>query len=283
MWRGTCVTAHFRMANNNNNEQLLLLQECVVRMSRLRHPNIVLFIGCCTTTQPLCVVTEYCQGPTLFDLLHQKQQQHQKIHKHKIGTSDHKTDDTKRNRTTTTTDGQCCSYQLTWRQRIRIAVDVAQGCTYMHSSQPLVMHRDLNSLNILLSEPVTHDTDIPNAKISYFGLSRFTKQCETVTAGWAGTLYWMAPEILSNSCCYNEKIDVYSFGIILYELLSLCLPYPDVHTLTNKHLAHQIVNNGLRPDMSKSLMLRCLSRTPQCRPAFGEVLYELRCIQADVA
>eukprot|EP00922_Rhytidocystis_sp_ex-Travisia-forbesii_P061262 GHVS01090831.1.p1 GENE.GHVS01090831.1~~GHVS01090831.1.p1 ORF type:complete len:389 (+),score=55.50 GHVS01090831.1:267-1433(+) len=249
-----------------------LLHECCV-MTRLRHPKVVLLMGC--STEPLCLVTEYCRGHSLFDVLHGNARQGSEVaHSVPVHTHDAAT---------------AVTTSLSWNQRIKIAVDIAQGCTYLHNSQPQIIHRDLKSSNILLVEPVRSAHDIPNAKISDFGLSRFTRQWEAPLTGWAGTMCWMAPEIL-NRRSYDEKVDVYSFGVVLYELLTSSVPYREL-TCTPQQLGQHIAE-GLRPDMSKipqdcpeklrSLMSRCLSGTPKCRPSFDEALHELRCVHISV-
>ena len=88
---------------------------------------------------PVCLVTEYCHNGNLFDLLHE-------------------TVDDKR--------GEHYAVQIPWQRRIRIALDVARGMNFLHTSTPVIIHRDLKSLNILINEKWT-------AKVSDFGLSRF--------------------------------------------------------------------------------------------------------------
>ncbi|CBZ53703.1 putative Tyrosine kinase-like (TKL) protein [Neospora caninum Liverpool] len=150
---------------------------------------------------------------------------------------------------------------LTWWQKAKIAFDVAKGCAYLHGSRPPIIHRDLKSLNILLTEKIVHRQQVPHAKVADFGLSRITTVAESTHAGEqhasadaysrplvanpaflpahasphghvaatsrtgiVGTYYWMAPEVIAAGT-YSEKIDVYSYGIVLYELLSESLPY----------------------------------------------------------
>ncbi|KEP66957.1 UNVERIFIED_CONTAM: protein kinase domain-containing protein [Hammondia hammondi] len=153
---------------------------------------------------------------------------------------------------------------LTWWQKAKIAFDVAKGCAYLHGSRPPIIHRDLKSLNILLTEKIVHRQQIPHAKVADFGLSRITTVVEnghrpaghaatsdpyprssfvadpcllprsslflghnmagTNRTGIVGTYYWMAPEVIAAGK-YSEKIDVYSYGVVLYELLSESLPY----------------------------------------------------------
>ncbi|CAA6672859.1 unnamed protein product [Spirodela intermedia] len=103
---------------------------------------------------------------------------------------------------------------LSWKIRLRIAVDVAQGLDYLHSfCKPAIVHRDVKSTNILLSEDLT-------AKLADFGLSRIfhDQRCYPSTA-IAGTPGYLDPEYYQTSEL-NEKTDVYSFGVVLLELIT---------------------------------------------------------------
>merc|ERR1719356_411204 len=91
------------------------------------------------------------------------------------------------------------------------------------------VHRDLKSLNLLLASPIVGNEDVPQVKVSDFGLSRACTAVEQtqnqafMTSG-AGTYHWMAPEVLDGNS-YDEKVDVYSYGICLYELIARRIPF----------------------------------------------------------
>ena len=150
-------------------------------MTRLRHPNIVLFMG--IIEEPLCMITEFCAQGNLFDLLHNR------------------------------------AVRLSWRRRMCMAMDAAKGmncafhvlrrhasalgsgrqslsrCTrpcrarpsVLHKSRPVIIHRDLKSLNLLVDDALT-------VKVADFGLSRFkaSSSARYMTAQ-AGSWHWMAP------------------------------------------------------------------------------------------
>ncbi|KAK8489621.1 hypothetical protein V6N13_023833 [Hibiscus sabdariffa] len=105
---------------------------------------------------------------------------------------------------------------LNWKQRLQIAVDAAQGLDYLHNGcKPPIVHRDLKPPNILLTEQM-------QAKIADFGLSRFfstENASHILTSCPAGTLGYVDPEFHASGNL-NKKIDVYSFGIILFELIT---------------------------------------------------------------
>ncbi|KAF7814194.1 putative LRR receptor-like serine/threonine-protein kinase [Senna tora] len=106
-------------------------------------------------------------------------------------------------------------YVLNWNERLQIALDAACGLDYLHNGcKPPIIHRDLKTSNILLSENM-------QAKIADFGLSRaFANDIDThISTSPAGTFGYIDPEFHCSGNL-NRKSDVYSFGIILLELLT---------------------------------------------------------------
>ncbi|KAH0791828.1 TKL family protein kinase [Histomonas meleagridis] len=155
--------------------------------------------------------------------------------------------------------------ELTPTDRTAIAIDVARGMSYMH--QRNIIHRDLKSLNILLD-------DNKRARICDFGLVRL-KSYAPMT-GLIGTTQWMAPEILMCSTSYDVAADVYSFGIVLWELLTGEIPYKDV---TTGNLPYLVVQEGLRPTIPsgtpkdlENLITSCWSQDPKKRPPFSLIV-----------
>ncbi|DBA85247.1 TPA: hypothetical protein ACH3X2_005947 [Trebouxia sp. C0005] len=99
----------------------------------------------------------------------------------------------------------------TWYNRgAGIALDIAKGLHFLHSHH--VMHLDLKSPNILLALDGT-------AKIADVGLSRMFTTRSLPVAKNTGTFHWMAPELISAGRC-TEKADIFSFGVVLYEILT---------------------------------------------------------------
>lgn len=165
------------------------------------------------------------------------------------------------------------------RKRLFIAMDAAFGMEYLHSKN--IVHFDLKCENLLVN---MRDAHRPICKVGDFGLSKVKHQT-LVSGGVRGTLPWMAPELLSGKCSMvSDKIDVFSFGIVMWELLTGEEPYENMHCGA---IIAGIVNNTLRPSIPswcdpgwRSLMERCWSGNPAERPAFAEVASELRAIAA---
>ncbi|KAL5547694.1 hypothetical protein UlMin_002925, partial [Ulmus minor] len=110
------------------------------------------------------------------------------------------------------------------RKRLLIAMDVAFGMEYLHGKNSV--HFDLKSDNLLVN---LRDPHRPICKVGDLGLSKV--KCQTlISGGVRGTLPWMAPELLNgSSSLVSEKVDVFSFGIVLWELLTGEEPYADLH------------------------------------------------------
>ncbi|KAG8093807.1 hypothetical protein GUJ93_ZPchr0012g19089 [Zizania palustris] len=165
------------------------------------------------------------------------------------------------------------------RRRLLIAMDVAFGMEYLHEKN--IVHFDLKSDNLLVN---LRDPQHPICKVGDLGLSKV--KCQTlISGGVRGTLPWMAPELLNgSSSLVSEKVDVFSFGIVMWELLTGEEPYAELHYGA---IIGGIVNNTLRPPVPetcdprwRSLMEQCWSSEPPERPSFTEVGKRLRAMVA---
>lgn len=161
----------------------------------------------------------------------------------------------------------CDKQSLSGTKLTVIALGIAQGMAYIHSKG--MLHRDLKSLNILLDAD-----DFP--KVCDFGMSRMKPENDQeLMSGGVGTMQWMAPEVLSSSS-YGEKADVYSYGILLWEMITCDIPY---RGMKDVQIASAVLNQNLRPLVPQScplklkkLMTLCWDRDPDKRPEFRDII-----------
>ncbi|XP_021747828.1 serine/threonine-protein kinase STY17-like isoform X2 [Chenopodium quinoa] len=158
---------------------------------------------------------------------------------------------------------------------LRAAIDVSMGMEYLHQNN--IVHRDLKTANLLMGEDGV-------VKIADFGVAKVQTQSGVMTAE-TGTYRWMAPEVIGHKP-YDHKADVFSFGIVIWELLTGELPYS---SLTPLQAAIGVVQKGLRPAIPKhvhsnlaDLLERCWHLDPTLRPNFSEVSGVLQQIAKEV-
>ncbi|KAJ0394901.1 hypothetical protein P43SY_009971 [Pythium insidiosum] len=162
--------------------------------------------------------------------------------------------------------------------KVKIALHIAHALTYLHSLQPVVVHRDLKSKNVLL------DANF-DAKLTDFGISR-ERADATMTAG-VGSSLWMAPEVMLGKR-YDEKADIFAFGIVLSELDTHQLPYfhakvsetgqklPETAILQQVMLGRISVGFTDRADpVLVQLGRECVSLDPKDRPTTAQLLHRV--------
>eukprot|EP00002_Diphylleia_rotans_P021826 TRINITY_DN4256_c0_g1_i1.p1 TRINITY_DN4256_c0_g1~~TRINITY_DN4256_c0_g1_i1.p1 ORF type:complete len:695 (-),score=101.70 TRINITY_DN4256_c0_g1_i1:458-2542(-) len=154
--------------------------------------------------------------------------------------------------------------------KLSLLSDASKGLQYLHLSTPPILHRDLKSPNLLLDEKL-------NLKISDFGLTGIQNK-RTKDKEPPGTLLWMAPEVILGED-YTEKADIYSFGIIIWEVFSRQEPYEGEEVAES--IAIRVAKEGLRPDRIpdaeqpvefRSLMESCWDNDMNKRPTFTSIL-----------
>ncbi|KAK0419261.1 hypothetical protein QR680_014047 [Steinernema hermaphroditum] len=223
--------------------QLEAFKNEVAVLKKIRHANVLLFMG--VIRKPfLGIVTQWCEGSSLYRHIH--------VNEPKV--------------------------DFSMAAIIEICKQIGQGMNYLHSKN--IIHRDLKSNNIFLTE----DSSV---KIGDFGLA-------TVKSRWSGavqhrqltgSVLWMAPEVIrmKDANPFSAFSDVYSYGIVLYELLTLSLPYSHIN---DKDTIFFMVGRGmLKPDMSKirpdapkklnNLVDQCIRFTREERKEFPQILPDL--------
>ncbi|KAH8510464.1 hypothetical protein H0E87_008138 [Populus deltoides] len=180
----------------NSDLQKEFAQEVYI-MRKVRHKNVVQFIGACTKPPSLCIVTEFMHGGSVYDYLHK----------------------------------QRGVFKLP--NLLKVAIDVSKGMDYLHQNN--IIHRDLKGANLLMDEN----------------------------------------EVIEHKP-YDHKADVFSFGIVLWELLTGKIPY---EYLTPLQAAVGVVQKGLRPTIPKNtqpklaeLLEKCWQQDPALRPDFSEII-----------
>ncbi|XP_049540335.1 LIM domain kinase 1 isoform X1 [Anopheles darlingi] len=227
------------------------LKEVAVLRS-LSHNNVLRFIGVLYKDKKLHLVTEFIPGGSLKELIHDS------------------------------------GLPLSWLQRMSFARDIARGMSYLHSMN--IIHRDLNSLNCLVREDGT-------VIVADFGLARIIKQpfstafekC-TANGSTTGTIgrraggrprrqrytvvgnpYWMAPEMMRGNK-YDEKVDIFSFGIMLCEIIGRVQADPDyLPRLPDFGLNQTVFREkfcGQCPEPFYRIAFLCCDLNPDKRPPF---------------
>ncbi|EKX47179.1 hypothetical protein GUITHDRAFT_86483 [Guillardia theta CCMP2712] len=178
---------------------------------------------------------------------------------------------------------ECSMSDLLYKQNLKLkmeqvlgfARDVAKGVKYLHSLRPMIIHRDLKSSNLLVDS-------LKVCKISDFGLSRIKDESVTKISGMLGTPGWSAPEIYKQDK-YTEKVDMYSYGVVLSEMVTGEKPYAGLNQM---QIAFATVYQGQRPSLPdnipkqlKNLIKSCWDSVPNKRPSWDKILDALRQIE----
>lgn len=221
----------------------------VEMMSLVRHPNLVLYMGACgDPVTPLCIVSELFTGGSLYEFLHSDP-----------------------------------AFRPDLKTAISFALNIARGMFYLHSSEPAILHRDLKSRNVLLSGRKGID-GVPHVVICDFGLCQLFGEEGGGGSSAQGTASYMAPGII-NGERYHAKDDVYSYGVLLHEILSGCVPFAGQRPI---QVMYGVASAGKRPksridgelpEALRKLMAKCWATERDARPSFEEIIHELHTFQ----
>ncbi|CAH2219691.1 LIM domain kinase 1 [Pelobates cultripes] len=216
--------------------QITFLREVKV-MRGLEHPNVLRFIGVLYKDKRLNFITEYISGGTLRTVIKNMDLEHP------------------------------------WNQRVRFAKDIAAGMAYLHSVR--IIHRDLNSHNCLVRED-------GSVVVADFGLARLVKEesrdlrkDKRKRYTVVGNPYWMAPEMI-NGRIYDESVDVFSFGIMLCEIIGCVSADPDYlpRTMDFGLNVRAFLDRYCPPTCPRGFFpcaVTCCDLDPEKRPTFSQL------------
>ncbi|OVA14145.1 PAS domain [Macleaya cordata] len=232
IWNGSDVAIKVYVGSEYREATLLDYKKEVAIMQRLRHPNVLLFMGAVYSPERLAIVTEFLPRGSLFKTLHKNNQ------------------------------------SLDIRRRLKMALDVVRGMNYLHHRNPPIVHRDLKSTNLLVDRNWT-------VKVGDFGLSKWKHATFVTAKSGRGTPQWMAPEVLRNEPS-NEKSDLFSFGVILWELMTESIPWTNLNPLQVVGVVGFMdrrldIPESLDPRLS-SIINNCWQSEPGRRPSFEELI-----------
>ncbi|XP_058219502.1 serine/threonine-protein kinase EDR1-like isoform X2 [Rhododendron vialii] len=231
IWNGTDVAIKVFLEQDLTAENMEDFCNEISILSRLRHPNVILFLGACTKPPHLSMVTEYMEMGSLYYLIHLSGQKK----------------------------------KLSWRRRLKMLRDISRGLMCIHRMK--IVHRDIKSANCLVNKHWT-------VKICDFGLSRIMSDSTMSDSSSAGTPEWMAPELIRNEP-FSEKCDIFSLGVIMWELCTLNRPWQGTPP---ERVVYAVANEGSRLEIPEGPLGRLIAdcwAEPQDRPSCEEILTRL--------
>ncbi|KAL5096967.1 hypothetical protein RYX36_001294 [Vicia faba] len=241
LWRGTEVAVK-KLADAVliNEEKVKAFRDELALFQKIRHPNVLQFLGAVTQSSPMMIVTEYLPKGDLRGFM---------IRKGALKPS----------------------------TAVRFALDIARGVGYLHENKPSpIIHRDLEPSNILRD-------DFGHLKVADFGVSKLLTVKDKPLTFQDTSCRYVAPEVF-NQEEYDTKVDVFSFALILQEMIEGCPPFyakredevPKVYAskerppfrAPTKHYSHGI----------RKLIKECWKENPAKRPTFRQIIKRLESI-----
>ncbi|KAG0483877.1 hypothetical protein HPP92_011961 [Vanilla planifolia] len=230
--------------------------DLVLRVSELRHPNILELVGYCAEHELRLLVYNYFSRRNLHDILHG--------------------DDELRG-------------NLSWNARLQMALGAAKALEYLHELQPPIVHQDFELNNALVNDELA-------VRVAHCGLASVmsSDSVAQLSSRMRALLHYEAPEVLEYGA-YSARSDVYSFGVVMLELLTGRQPYDSSLPRPEQHLVRwansQLYDlNGLSKMVDPSIggnysvkslsrfadiISRCIQQGPEFRPQMSEVVQDL--------
>lgn len=212
-------------------------------MAALKHPNVVGIYGISEDKEgELCLVMELMQGGALQNLLNS-------------------------------------SEELSERFKVQTAIEIASGLKYLHKQPKPIMHRDIKSANVLLSQE-------RHAKLTDFGLAKVKQEISNqpqenkgMIKEVVGTLPWMAPELFNAKPKYTIECDIYSYGMLLWEIYSRKIPFQNAPSkellIAWKKESRQEQLPDMCPELIAKLIQSCCDKNPKTRPSLDSIIQQL--------
>ncbi|OIS98286.1 PREDICTED: serine/threonine-protein kinase HT1-like [Nicotiana attenuata] len=245
LWRGIQVAVKkFGEDVIADEDKVRAFRDELALLQKIRHPNVVQFLGAVTQSSPMMIVTEYLPKGDLRQYLNRKG-------------------------------------ALKPTKALRFAMDIARGLNYLHEHKEAIIHRDLEPSNILRD-------DTGHLKVADFGVSKLLKVTSRVKEDKPLTYEdsyrrYVAPEVFRNEE-YDTKVDVFSFALILQEMIE---GYPPFHAKEENDVPKLYAAKERPPFKApakfyahglKELIEECWSDKPAKRPSFKQIIPRLESI-----
>ncbi|KAG2403997.1 hypothetical protein LR48_Vigan03g017400 [Vigna angularis] len=248
--RNSCVTectVAIKRIYGITEKELKQFKNEIELLCQFRHPNLVTLLGFCDHRDEKNIVYEYMTNGSLRDVLY---------------CSDMK------------------KKPLTWKQRLNICIGVAKALHYLHTGlKRTIFHRDITPYKILLDSNM--EAKLSDFRLSLTGPHYASKPPPKIITkdGFTGTYGYVAPEI-SQSNTLTEKSDIYSFGVVILEVV--CKDKLKSVEKTQKHPVEEYIDPNIKGKIAPEswevfidITERCLNFDPNERPSMGEVEIQL--------
>jgi serine/threonine protein kinase len=209
-------------------------------LKRTSHPNIVRLMGVCLEPpMAMALVLEYLGGGSIFELLYLRQ------------------------------------VQPPSAARLKMANELALALCYLQASEPMLVHGDVKTANVLLDlDPIQYPTEF-KAKLCDFSKSRLLETGEAQRADFGGSPRYLAPECFVGGSA-TEKVDIWGLACCLVEVLGGPIPYEDLQS--TRQIVHRVVVERLPPMAPywflpnlRAILAQCFDFNEAHRPCIGEV------------
>ncbi|CAM4798120.1 unnamed protein product [Rotaria magnacalcarata] len=218
-------------------------------MYRIRYENILSVFGACVEPNLYAIVVEYMPLGSLYDVLHKKREQ----------------------------------ISLDWLDRYSIAWQMTKSINYLHNLNPMILHRDIKSMNFLLKYNGPSNQKYL-VKVCDFGLAEIRRETLLQSAAFpslqlVGSFYWKAPELFTPHSRYTKQSDIYSLGVVFWELATARIPWDEYEDAT---IVLVQLKTGERPtipsdvpELYKSVIHDAWHQNPQKRPTCFQLMERL--------